>query len=46
MQLMNDLEHGADIKLSETPALEWELSKLMKNLIEKHRQKEMEKQKP
>jgi hypothetical protein len=40
--LMQDVENGAKIDLADVPALDWSLMKLMKNMIEKHEQKEME----
>lgn len=42
MTLMDDVENGAKIDLGDVPALDWSLMKLMKNMIEKHKQKEME----
>jgi hypothetical protein len=42
MMLMQDIENGASIELGDVPALDWSLMKLMKNMIEKHKQKEME----
>jgi len=42
MMLMQDVENGAKIDLANIPALDWSLMKLLKNMIEKHEQKEME----
>jgi len=42
MMLMQDVENGAKIDLGTVPALDWSLMKLLKNMIEKHEQKEME----
>jgi len=42
MTLMQDIDNGASIELGDVPALDWSLMKLMKNMIEKHKQKEIE----
>lgn len=41
---MQDVENGASVDLGNVPALDWSLMKLMKGLIEKHRQKKIEKE--
>lgn len=41
--LMNDMDAGASIPLNEIPAIQWTMMKRLKNSIQKHRQKEMQK---
>lgn len=46
ISLMQDVENGAEFDLGSVPALDWELMKLMKSMIEKQKQKKLEKEMP